>query len=349
MPQISGNQVTAYVPTKNRYFTTLPSCLMAVAMQRVKPAKLIIFDDGDHLDLRNVPLYKNIFGWLSFVGIQWEVIYANREGQAKCHQAALEMAKTDWIWRLDDDNIAEPDALYHLLSMADDDVGAVGGLVLHPNQILIEDSLVSGNIEDVGYAINPQWCLLMEIKEVDHLYSTFLYRKEAGKHGYSKELSVIGHHEETMFTYQIKMGGWRVLINNKAITWHLRESTGGIRSFSGNPDLWDQDKRTFRRKLKEWGVKQREAKFIVLDCGLGDTIVFKKILPDIIKQNPDKYIIVACCYPEVFDGDDLKIISIGEAKLYFGKDVDKYNIYKWMWDRNWKMSLELAYRGMYCE
>jgi hypothetical protein len=74
--------------------------------------------------------------------------------------------------------------------------------------------------------------------------------------------------------------------------------------------------------------------------------VFKKVLQTMKKKYPQDKIVVACCYPDLFKDDDVKLISIADAKSYFG-NLDPYNIYKWMWDRNWTKSLEEAFRGMY--
>jgi hypothetical protein len=57
---------------------------------------------------------------------------------------------------------------------------------------------------------------------------------------------------------------------------------------------------------------------------------------------------MAVCYTEVFEEEkDIKFISIGEAKMFFGKNVDNFNTYKWMWDRNWNKPLEEAFIEQY--
>jgi len=74
-----------------------------------------------------------------------------------------------------------------------DGVGAVAGLVLDPKSDIGENKLASNKIENIFVGLNEQWGRgFTEVKEVDHLYSTFLYRKEAGKHGYEQSLSRVG-------------------------------------------------------------------------------------------------------------------------------------------------------------
>jgi len=58
---MTGKDVTVTISTRNRYYSTLPLCLVAIANQTIVPQKIILFDDGDHKDLREDDLYKNIF------------------------------------------------------------------------------------------------------------------------------------------------------------------------------------------------------------------------------------------------------------------------------------------------
>ncbi len=344
---MKNNTVTAYTSTKNRYFTTLPSCLISLATQTVKPNFVYIFDDGDQLDLRQYPIYQNIFAMFENLGIKWQVIFGERKGQVLNHQKAIEMCETEWLWRVDDDNVVENNALEKMLEVVTPDVGAVGGLVLHPTHNKNNAELASSKIEDVHLGLNIQWWRFKGVKEVDHLYSTFIYRKEASKHGYCKELSPVGHSEETIFTYEMHRNGWKLLVNPEAVTWHLRENSGGIRSFNDS-QLWEKDKQVFNRKMKEWGVIPSKHKFIVLENGLGDHLAFKTLLPDLKAQYKDFKIVVAVCYPEVFiDEKDIKLISIGQAQTYFGK-LDQFNVYKFLWDNaNKKITLRDAYRKLY--
>jgi hypothetical protein len=341
------NTVTAYTSTKDRYFTTLPSCLISLATQTVKPNHIWIFDDGEQKDLRKYPIYENIFAMFDTLGIEWKVIFGERKGQVLNHQKALDQAETEWLWRVDDDNFVEHNALEKMLEVVKDDVGAVGGLVLHPTHNKNNAELASSAIEDVNLGLNVQWWKFKGVKEVDHLYSTFIYRKEASQHGYCMELSPVGHTEETLFSYQIKRNGWRLLVNSEAITWHLRENSGGIRSFN-NQKLWEHDKEIFNSKLKEWGVVLNKHKFVVLKNGLGDHLAFKTLLPELKKQYKNHKLIFAVCYPEVFINEkDIKLISIAQAETYFG-NLDRFNVYKWLWDNpKKKWTLIDAYRQLY--
>jgi hypothetical protein len=341
--------VTATVSTKDRYFTTLPLTLNGILAQTVLPEHFILFDDGEHKDLRNISPYNHLFRMLDLKGIKWKVVFGARKGQILNHQMALEMAETNFIWRIDDDEVPAPNCLENLITIIKDpSVGAVGGLVLAPNSAGPRPSFVSTKIEDILSGFNVQWYRWGgEPEEVDHLYSSFLYRKEAGQKagGYNKNLSPVGHREETMFSHQIKRAGYKLIITPYSLTWHLREDTGGIRSYK-DASLWTHDEQIFAAKLKEWGVVPREHKFVVLDNGIGDHIVFRSILPEIKQKNLNARIIIACCYPEVFEKDNVILASIADAKAAFN-NLDKWDIYKFCTDKNLSGPLVDAFKMMY--
>lgn len=342
--------VTASISTKGRYFTTLPLAIAGICAQTVRPKQLVIFDDGEMKDLRGVSPYSHLFPLLMTKGIQWYHLPGQRIGQVANHQTALERADTDFVWRLDDDNAPEPDCLKNLLkAMEDSSVGAVGGLIHDPKSVGPRPSFITGKMEDI---LNPfniawyQWSGLPE--EVDHLYSTFLYRVSAARKagGYCKTLSPVGHREETMFSHEIKRAGYKLLVTPESLTWHFREGTGGIRSYTDG-SLWARDEEVFKRKLAEWGVKPKEYKFVVLNNGLGDHLMFKSILSELIEKNQGKRIVIANCYPEVFkDILGIEMASIGDALAAFG-NLDQWDAYRWCEERHWNKPFPDAYRAMY--
>jgi hypothetical protein len=343
--------VTASVSTKGRYFTTLPLVVEAIALQTVRPKQLVIFDDNTEMkDLRQVSPYSHLFPLLMSKGIQWFHLPGQRIGQVANHQTALDRADTDFVLRLDDDNAPEPTCLENLLKGMDDPtVGAVGGLVHDPKAVSQRPSFVTGKIDEILNPFNLQWYDWKgPPEEVDHLYSTFLYRVQAAKKagGYSKLLSPVGHREETMFSHEIKRAGYKLLVTPDALTWHFREGTGGIRSYTDG-SLWARDEQVFLGKLKEWGVSPKEYKVVVLDNGLGDHFMMKAILPQLIAQNHGKRIIVANCYQDVFkDTEGITTASIADAKAAFG-NLDQWDIYRWGEERQWKGPLVEAFKQMY--
>src|SRR4029078_5279142 len=127
------------------------------------------------------------------------------------------------------------------------------------------------------------------------------------------ELSKVAHREETLHTFGIKNKGYKVLVV-PAITWHYKNREGGIRS-TNNDQLYYEDDRIFYKKLSLWKIKD-QGKLIVLDNGIGDHYAFKHILDKLKLKHPN--ITLAVCFPEVFEGDNVKLISIQDAKNILG-------------------------------
>ena len=320
------SKVLCSVATRGRYFTTLPLVLNAIINQTRSPDKLIVFDDNDEpQDMRKEFIYQYFFQMLEHKGIEWEWQYADKKGQHHIHQRA-NMMGYDWIWRVDDDAVPEPNVLETLYSHIGEFVGAVGGSVLTP-PYLPNTGSVTGSIDQIDNEPNIQWGKIERVKQIEHLHCTFLYR--AGVHDYNLGLSRVAHREETLFTYGLHRKGYQVLAVPNAVTWHMKNPQGGIRSET-RQEMFEHDEQIFKNVLKN-----RHHTIVVLNCGLGDHIVFSHVLPAI--RNP----LVFTCYPEVIPGK-----SIAEAFKLFG-DIEPYNIYKKMDQWKWKNSLEDAYRKMY--
>lgn len=343
-------KVTATVSTRNRYESTLPVCLMSIATQKRPPDELIVYDDGEHRDLRKDPLYLGIFHLLDIKGIDWKINFGEGKGQVKNHQRALSDAKHELIWRFDDDHYHEPNVLSTLLDIMEKNtmLGAVGCSIFDPKANPKPNKLASSKIGDIYLGMNEQWYPFEDgvpsIKEVDHLYSSFLFRKNAAKDGYDMTLSRVGHREETIFTYQMKMNGWKLMITGECITWHFNDPKGGIRD-NTKEEMWKHDEQIFSGYMNKWGVRKSDVIPFILDNGLGDHYMFKTILPSLLLHYASKKTILACCYPEVFKGFEIPIISIAQARTMF--DCSRYDVYKWMIDHNWKGTVIDAYRKLY--
>jgi hypothetical protein len=318
--------VLCSIATRGRYQTTLPLALNAIINQTKLPDKLVIFDDNDEPeDVRNNNIYQHLFSIMDYKGIKWEWVYAAKKGQHHIHQMANRMGY-DWVWRVDDDAIPEPNVLAELYSWIDKDVGAIGGAIL-TLPVNPDTSKNTGKIEDIDKEPNIQWAEIKKLKEVEHLHCSFLYR--AGVHDYNLGLSRVAHREETLFTYGLYLKGYTILAAPHANTWHLKNPQGGIRSES-NQQLYHHDELIFRNTLA-----YKDKKIVVLNVGMGDHIVFKRVMPDITNAE------VFTCFPDIVPGR-----PISEAMSLFG-DIDQWSIYKKMAEWKWTDSLENAFRKLY--
>jgi len=312
------------VATRGRYETTLPMTIMAILNQTKKIDKLVIFDDNDNpIDVRSIKIYQYLFEIMREKNIDWEWVYALKKGQHFSHDMANKMG-FEWVLRIDDDCMPEPNVLETLFSYIDDSVGAVGGAILTPP--FTPCIGVTGKIENIDDEPSIQWDYIKEVKEVDHLHCSFLYR--AGIQDYNLALSRVAYREETLFTYGLKKRGYRILVVPNANIWHLKDRFGGVRT--EQKALFDADEVIFRNTLS---FDKRQ--IVVLDNGIGDHIVAKHFISRL--KDP----VIFSCYPEVVPGR-----SIQEAKNLFGS-LDEYNIYRKMDEWKWTGSLLSAFEKMY--
>lgn len=346
--------VTAMISTRGRNHTSLPMAVLSVLNQTRLPEKLWIYDDNeDHEDLREHWLWQNIFGMGTTKGVEWQVLYGGGRGQVINHQHVLYNAGTDCVWRIDDDNYAEPDVLEKLVAkMEDESIGAVSCKVWHPNmQIQKRPAICAGRITPSLGFTSPEWFDFDEELEVEHLYSTFLYRRKAGIEagGYPRNLSPVGHHEETIFSYKIKEAGYRLVVTPECRVWHMRNTEGGIRTYK-DAWLWDHDHEKFYSFLKERGILAKNEKFVVIESGIGDNYAFIQVLPELLEKQPDKVFMIATCFPEAYDdfegNERVKLITLEDAKVRY-PDLSRFNVYKRMEET--KLSLNDAFRSLYAE
>jgi len=330
----SGKQVLCVIPTKGRYFTTLPLAISSVLSQTVKPGKLIIYDDGEHKDLREVPIYQYFFRNLDIAGIKWEVFWTPGLGQHYGHQKANTSDDYKFVWRLDDDTVADPYVLEKLLSHMKDGVGAVAGSVVTPGGE-VNASEYSIKLLDVNRFPNIQWARGIGVYEVEHLYSSFLYRTNVVD--YCMELSTVAHREETIFSHRLFRAGYKLLVDRSAVTWHYRNPEGGIRTETDKM-LWEHDEQIFREEMTKWGYKM-----IALSHGLGDHLMFVNLIPELLKRC--KTLVLFCVYGEVFQGlPNVVCLPLGDAA---GFGITETGIYEWMTKYNWKRSMLKAYEQLY--
>lgn len=342
--QIKPQTVTVEISTLNRYFTTLPMTIASVATQTRKPDKVILYDDGEQNELREVAPYTELFHLLEDVGIPFETFKTPRLGLAANHQHALETCKTDFLLRVDDDHILEPDCIEKLLKvMEDETVGAVAPLVLQPGHVAPLPAGIEGKIEDIFNGVNLQWFTDGDKpRETEHLYSCYLFRVSLGRAagGYPK-LSPVSFREDSWFSMKLKRAGGRLIVDPTIKVWHLQQATGGVRAFSDG-SLWAQDDAKFKEWLTSCGVEDNSPKLIVGDFGIGDTFCLKSILPKLREIHKDRGLVIAISHLGILEDEGLPLISIAEAQQRLGARYTESSIYAWMGQRSWNRPMTEA-------
>lgn len=336
--------VTVEISTLNRYFTTLPMTIASVATQTRKPERVVLYDDGEQSELREVAPYTELFHLLEDVGIEFETFKTPRLGLAANHQHALETCKTDFLLRVDDDHVLEPDCIEKLLKvMEDETVGAVAPLVLQPGQVRPLPAGIEGKVEDIFNGVNLQWFTDGDKpRETEHLYSCYLFRTSLGRAagGYPK-LSPVSFREDSWFSMKLKRAGGRLIVDPTIKVWHLQQATGGVRAFSDG-SLWAQDDALFREWLASCGVEDNSPKLIVGDFGIGDTFCLKSVLPKLREIHKDRGLVIAISHLGILEDEGLPLISIAEAQQRLGARYTESSIYAWMGQRSWNRPMTEA-------
>ena len=325
-------KVLAYINTYKRYDTTLPMAILSILNQTYKPDKLIIFDDNKEetaRDVRNDEHYAYLFKLADEKGIPVWWQWGEKKGAHWNHEAA-NMAGFDVAWFIDDDCVAEPTCLEQLMKQMKSGVGAVGGLIIQPPSSSLPLG-VENKIDKIYSGQNIQWYKWYgKPREVEHIYSSFLYRCNIVHH--DLRLSSVVFRGETMFTHSLFLKGYKLIVTPDALTWHF-QALGGIHD-GQKKENWNNDDLIFQRWLE---FKKLGKRLFVLNSGLGDHYMFRCA----IELRPDD--IIACCYPQVFP--EYKVIPIAEAQKMV--DTKDYDIYSWCVYNNWKGHLIDAFKKMY--
>lgn len=354
--------VLCEIGTRGRYDTTLPMTLVAIQNQTVLPDHLLLIDDTPvatrHPDVYKHPVLGNVLRSLAKrMGVT--VIFGPGRGPQHNHEfARTSQYAKELIWRVDDDECPEPNVLQRLKDAMhhNPQLGAVAGLVLVPGERETNPH-ASAALEDIPTAKNVQWYTWPKghvFQKVDHLHSSYLYRKEAA--AYPIGLSPVGHTEETQHTLRIKENGYSLQILPDVVTWHYRFSTGGIRSQTGD---YAADTEVFCSYLKSRDVRFTRRFPILMNQGLGDAFALFSVLNAIDDQAKAEGFqtmlfiresLVEFIKPRVRNG----IVTLPDSEFCLWNFTGTFNVYDWWTKREeskhlFTGNLAAAYLAMYTE
>jgi GT2 family glycosyltransferase/glycosyltransferase involved in cell wall biosynthesis len=314
---VPGDRVMIDIVTRDRH-SYLCSLLTSLLDQTFKDWDVIIqCDDSDDMMPNDFQIMSTMER-LTNEGHSWRIIRSHRQGPHVAHDRTLNMTKDDpygykLICRIDDDIVIRPDFLEKLYSvyLSDDkcELAAVSGVYPDPRRSLREQTAPSGYESDINYAgridHNVPWpyvCVYPEgakCREMEHLYSSFMYRTEAAiaVGGYCKLYSQIGHREESDFSYRLYLGGWKLLVNPEAIGFHYAAPNGGIRSQSiiDKEALANSDHKIYLRRLAKWKLsKSKKTDFAprllaVINAG-SDPATALRSVSDALRMTQDVYV-----------------------------------------------------------
>ena len=334
-------KVLCYFSTYNRYDTTLALTIYSIAMQTRVPDHLIIYDDNPIDKTRKFweeATFQHLMRLISQKGISWDIKPGWKKGAHHNHETANMLKDYDANWMIDDDHCPEPNCLEELLKEFKDGVGAVGCKIIPPGTPITDLPANAINKIDDLYVPNIQWFNWQgKPKEVEHIYSSFLYRPGIVHH--DTRLSSVVFRGETMFTYSLFLKGYKLIVTPKTLMWHLPAS-GGIHDGQAN-DNWTHDQLLFNR----WLLFKKMGKFlVVLKNGKGDHVVFRKeILPKLQEKYGDK-LLIAVAFKDVFEGVP-NVVSYLDIEEFI--NIEDYNIYALGLQLDFKGTLAQLYEKMY--
>lgn len=352
-------RVEICVPTRDRY-SNLAMLLWSFCEQSYKEWDLTIIDDSeDRKDIREISYIIHSLKRMDKDGHQWRVLFGDKKGPHYAHQKGLESSRHSLIWRIDDDEVADRNCLKELVETYSlgNNIGAVGPIVLDPSVDPNFEYLplgyqsfrrYQGKVNEYGVNFGEhQWRRHQDnkLQDVQHLYSSFLYRKEDADKigGYELGYDLPGHREETDFTFRLWKEGLRLVVNPQALVWHLRSSQGGIRAFN-DKQLWANCQEKFERKFNFKKGKNQENVFKIFG-GLGDHLCATPLIRGLRKKF-DKVIILPV-YPYVLSGNPNidEILFLDEQSEY--ANIINHQIYQECFDKGFSGKLSEAWCKCY--
>lgn len=349
--------VEVVIPTRNRY-DSLAITLYGLMKQTYKNWTLHIIDDTQE-DLRantleelhkkhpELALILNIIG-----GSRWRLTFGKQKGPHFSHQLSLDMTKADYIWRIDDDEVAEPRCLEKLVkAVKQHGAVAVGPRVLtYPRPPLNEAH--KDDYGKIGWTnLNVQnqqgWPNDDDYLEVEHLHSSFLYKVKAAKaiDGFCLNYSRVGHREETDFTYRLfKDGGKLIALRDVSID-HLQRPDGGIRSHSAGKDLWDADDKWFWERVKNLNPNTA---FFPIFAGIGDHLAAIPTIRELEKRGKKVLVGTSCdVLDDMFERCDLAAAMQANEPRHKPYAYDNKMHLVQEWGRLWGVDIDMDFDYRY--
>jgi ADP-heptose:LPS heptosyltransferase/GT2 family glycosyltransferase len=329
--------------------------LWSLIRQEYSSWDLIIVDDSDvPVPWNRLGVYPRLFNEMSRSDHDIQVVQGPRVGRiGAAYQAGFcsSSLKNQLFFRADDDSWLEPDYFSRLVQfMEDRSVGACGGLFLHPGEeietLSFDDKRYAhARIEHLSDHINIQWFRHERQSPipVEHLTADILFNRVWLERigGFEPQL-YCQHRDETQATWRLFLEGAQLLVDPRAVAWHLRAVNGGARNQT--PDVFLNDHRTFmaQRKTMQPGIH------VHLGHGIGDTLMATPMLEMMRRMNPHRKIAVFAPHAtEILGGnpcvDDIAIHALDAQRTVRLQD----SVYEWASVNNWDGHLAQAYSRMF--
>ena len=236
----SNSKVTIEVSTKDRqpYLATL---LVSLINQTFKNWELLVTDNGSDESMINNEQIMKLLNMIGKLGHRWRMNKIPPNGLLASRRAALSCVDTPLVCRIDDDLFLQPDFLQVLFDnfLEDPNLAAVGGVYLfadNPTSILQpgydNDPNCQGKVDHLDWALQVNMHPDDKVKDVEHIHSSFMHRTDIARAcgSYGLDLSTtVAFREDTECTYRMKLAGYNLRVDPKAMAYHFAASSGGCR------------------------------------------------------------------------------------------------------------------------
>ena len=263
-------RTTIHCCSKDRH-SELALMLQSLRTQTIQDWDLLLLDES------KTPITQNYFLVALINRIKLEGhcvrILRNELSQGVCYSRnkliESDISNNDYVLRLDDDIILEPDYIQKLLNVINKGFDMASGVIplVSMPQIKREVSFVmpiinkheldnEGNLilqkDDCGFGYIEE-----EIIPTHQFRTNCLYKTEINKKvSYPLNLSHTGFREEGFFSVKAIVEGYTIGVNTHAICYHLACPSGGVRA---NQQLYSQnvqlDDNTFKQYIKDLFLK----------------------------------------------------------------------------------------------
>ena len=258
------DEITVLVTTCDRYQTLLPLCLLSIVNQTYKPNRIVLVDDNLNKEFYDHEILRNVLTVMKYRNIEFQYLYGESKGCSYALQRGLDVIDSGWILKVDDDNILEPNVIELYVQNISEEIGAMGGLILDNKSFLRKQEFQSiyNQIGDLYSKINIQMVANQtpEIKEVEHIYSNYFFRKDVAPDQCLK-LTPSCHREDTIFTHEIFRKGYRLIVIPQSKTYHMNydDTVGDNKHGKSN---MNNNEFVFIEKLKEWDIVPKKIEII---------------------------------------------------------------------------------------
>jgi len=346
-------RITACVATKNRT-DMLHQLLWSLIRQDYPDWDLVIVDDSDvPVQWNNLGVYPRLLSEIARKGHDIRIAAGPRVSRiGATFQVGLTVSKKEnpLFLRVDDDSWLEPDYLALLARLMEDpEVGACGGLFLHPGHEI--ETLAVGDpryrhasIEGLSDQVNIQWFRHDRPDPIpaEHLTANILFsRSWLDRIGGFETQLFHQHRDETQATWRLHVEGARLLVDPEAVAWHLRAENGGSRGHAAEVFLEDHRRFMAQRKTMKAGIH------LNLGHAIGDGFMATPMIHMMRQANPDRNLAVYAPWARpVLEGNP-DVDDIAEHPLDAQRTARlERSVYGWAGANRWQGHLAEAYCAM---